>query len=60
MNAEIAAIYKQRSVAEQHSVDLAWRLLMKEEYKELRECIYTTKQELYRFRQVSHAFSILP
>ena len=48
----VAIMYKNKSVAEQNSVDLAWDLLMREEYKDLRACIYTTQSELERFRQV--------
>ena len=48
----IAKKYKEKSVAEQNSVDLAWGLLMQPEYVDLRACIYTTKEELRRFRQL--------
>ena len=48
----MAKKYKEKSVAEQNSVDLAWGLLMQPEYKDLRACIYTTKEELRRFRQL--------
>lgn len=44
--------YRQRSVAEQNSVDLAWSLLMDERFVDLRNCIYTTEDELRRFRQL--------
>ncbi|CAB9517945.1 Receptor-type guanylate cyclase gcy [Seminavis robusta] len=49
---ELAGKYKNKSVAEQHSVDLAWELLMSDKYKELRSCIYTTQAELERFRSI--------
>lgn len=49
--APIATKYKNTSVAEQNSVDLAWDLLMRDEYKDLRNCIYSTQAELVRFRQ---------
>ena len=45
-------MYKNKSVAEQNSIDLAWDLLMSNEYSELRKCIYTTKEEFQRFRQL--------
>ena len=54
--APIAVKYDNKSVAEQNSVDLAWELLMREEYKDLRSCIYTTQAELERFRQVRRLF----
>ena len=46
-----AQIYK-KSVAEQNSVELAWGLLMGDEYEALRGCIYQTAEELKRFRQL--------
>jgi hypothetical protein len=49
---EIAKEYRNRSIAEQHSVDLAWDLLMEPAYVVLRRCIYTTQAELDRFRQL--------
>jgi hypothetical protein len=51
-DAEVAKLYRNKSVAEQNSVDLAWSLLMQPRFKELRQCIYTTQQELERFRQL--------
>jgi hypothetical protein len=50
--AEIAKIYKNKSVAEQNSVDIAWNMLMEPRYEELRKCIYSTQEELDRFRQL--------
>ena len=41
--AEIATLYKNKSVAEQNSVDIAWDLLMDEGFKDLRDLIYTTE-----------------
>jgi len=38
-NTEIAQIYKNKSVAEQNSVDIAWDLLMEPSYKDLRDAI---------------------
>eukprot|EP00980_Cylindrotheca_fusiformis_P014631 scaffold3974_cov140-Cylindrotheca_fusiformis.AAC.3 len=46
-----AKIYK-KSVAEQNSVELAWDMLMSDEYSALRACIYQTESELRRFRQL--------
>jgi hypothetical protein len=39
-------------VAEQNSVDIAWDLLMKPAYGDLRNCIYQTQEELERFRHL--------
>jgi class 3 adenylate cyclase len=50
--ASVAAVYRNKSVAEQNSVDLAWDLLMDHNYEELRHCIYTTESEFKRFRQL--------
>eukprot|EP00980_Cylindrotheca_fusiformis_P029603 scaffold23587_cov122-Cylindrotheca_fusiformis.AAC.2 len=46
-----AQIYK-KSVAEQNSVELAWDMLMSDEYSVLRACIYQTEADLQRFRQL--------
>jgi len=48
----LASLYRNKSVAEQNSVDLAWDLLMDPAYEELRGVIYTSKMELKRFRQL--------
>jgi len=47
----MAEIYKDKSIAEQNSVDVAWDILMSPEMTSLRTCIYTDKDELHRFRQ---------
>ena len=51
-NPSQAAQYNGRSVAEQNSVDLAWNVLMESKYSELQAAIYSTKEELLRFRQL--------
>jgi hypothetical protein len=48
---EMGARYKEESVAEQNSVDIAWDRLMDPAYKELQACIFTSDKELKRFRQ---------
>eukprot|EP00980_Cylindrotheca_fusiformis_P007116 scaffold1490_cov115-Cylindrotheca_fusiformis.AAC.1 len=50
-NSRWVRVYK-KSVAEQKSVDIAWDMLMSDEYAELRACIYQTEEELLRFRQL--------
>jgi class 3 adenylate cyclase len=50
--ANIAIVYKDKSVAEQNSIDLAWDLLMGEDFIDLRRCIYQTDSEFKRFRQL--------
>jgi len=51
-NARIAEIYRNKSVAEQNSVDLAWDLLMEPRYDDLRACLCSTQEELDRFRHL--------
>ncbi|CAJ1957210.1 unnamed protein product [Cylindrotheca closterium] len=48
----LAEKYKSRSVAEQNSVDMAWDLLMEDRFQRLRRCLFATKAELKRFRQL--------
>jgi 3'5'-cyclic nucleotide phosphodiesterase len=47
-----AITYAGKSVAEQNSVDVAWRLLTRPEFGDLRACIYTTAKERRQFRQI--------
>jgi len=48
----LAANYKNKSVAEQNSIDLAWGLFMQEPFQDLRKAIYTTASGLRRFREL--------
>ena len=48
----IAQQYKERSVAEQNSLDLSWDILMEDEYKDLRGHLFQTQDDLIRFRQL--------
>jgi 3'5'-cyclic nucleotide phosphodiesterase/Adenylate and Guanylate cyclase catalytic domain len=50
--ATVASVYGERSVAEQNSVDIAWKVLMDAKFTELRNCIYSTNEEERRFRQL--------
>jgi 3'5'-cyclic nucleotide phosphodiesterase len=50
--ASIAAKYKNRSVAEQNSLDLAWHELMDAKYKDLRAALFSDNAELTRFRKL--------
>lgn len=47
---ELAAVYENKSVAEQNSVDIAWETLMDPRFQNLRKCIYANEAELKRFR----------
>jgi 3'5'-cyclic nucleotide phosphodiesterase/Adenylate and Guanylate cyclase catalytic domain len=49
---EVAVMYRGKSVAEQNSVTRAWNLLMHERYADLRQCMFSTRQEQQRFRQL--------
>ena len=48
----LAEHYHSKSVAEQNSLDVAWDVLMDSHFRELREFIFETNEELSRFRQV--------
>jgi 3'5'-cyclic nucleotide phosphodiesterase len=49
---DLAGVYKGRSVTEQNSVDAAWSLLMEPCYVDLRGCLFTSRDEVQRFRQI--------
>lgn len=46
----LAQLYKNKSVAEQNSIDLAWDLLMDNQFKDMRAVIFTNEQEEKHFR----------
>ena len=50
--ARLALLYDNDSVAEQHSLSLAWKTLLKPRYQNLRACIYETNVERKHFRQI--------
>jgi len=47
---DVAVKYRGQSLAEQQSIDIAWKLLMTPSYKKLRTCIFSTDAEKFRFR----------
>ena len=49
---EMAERYHNKSVAEQHSFHMAWDLLMSEQFADLRACLFRSKEDLLRFRQI--------
>jgi 3'5'-cyclic nucleotide phosphodiesterase len=51
-NDPIAVLYHNQSPAEQHSVTVAWELLMRPEYDKLRACLFSDQAEMKRFRQL--------
>jgi class 3 adenylate cyclase len=52
MNAPLADLYRSKCVAEQNSVDVAWQLLMEDNYWDLRNCIFSNNHEELRFREL--------
>lgn len=52
MKTAAATLYRNKSVAEQNSVDLAWAVLMDPQFRELQSCIYTNIHEFTRFRKL--------
>eukprot|EP00522_Entomoneis_paludosa_P013117 CAMPEP_0172452292 /NCGR_PEP_ID=MMETSP1065-20121228/10005_1 /TAXON_ID=265537 /ORGANISM="Amphiprora paludosa, Strain CCMP125" /LENGTH=1141 /DNA_ID=CAMNT_0013204333 /DNA_START=182 /DNA_END=3604 /DNA_ORIENTATION=+ len=48
----MADTYKQKSVAEQHSLDVSWSVLMREDFSTLRKSMFLDQKDLQRFRQV--------
>lgn len=51
-NPEMAALYHNKSIAEQNSLDLSWDLLMEEQFTDLRKCLFGDENTLMRFRQL--------
>lgn len=48
----MASMYRNKSIAEQNSLDLAWDIFMEEQHHELRAALFVDRSELLRFRQV--------
>lgn len=48
----MGALFRNKSVAEQNSLEIAWSLLMSDRFKGLRDYIFCDTDELLRFRQV--------
>jgi len=48
----IAAQYRERSVAEQNSLDISWSLLMTDTYAGLRLFLFDSDADMIRFRQL--------
>jgi len=51
-NPQLGDRYRNRSVAEQNSLEISWDLLMESRFEDLRAVIYKSKSELRRFRQL--------
>jgi len=52
LGTESSIQYRGKSVAEQNSVDLAWQVLMEDQFKDLRASIYGKVDDLVRFRHL--------
>jgi hypothetical protein len=51
-NNPLAVEFDHKSPAEQHSINLAWKLLMEGRFANLRSAIYSTEDDFKRFRQL--------
>ncbi len=49
---DLAKLYRDKSVAEQNSLDVAWDMLMTERFDKLRKYVFGTQSELLKFRQL--------
>jgi len=48
----LASKYQNKSVAEQNSIDVAWNLLMEDEFMDLQDCLFEDESAQDRFRQL--------
>jgi 3'5'-cyclic nucleotide phosphodiesterase len=48
----LAKRYRNKSIAEQNSIDIAWGLLMDDQFRTLRGEMFSCQKELLRFRQI--------
>jgi 3'5'-cyclic nucleotide phosphodiesterase len=48
----LSSTYRHRSVAEQNSLDITWNLLMEDRFQHLRQCMFSSNEDLQRFRQI--------
>jgi len=48
----MAEMYRNKSIAEQNSLDLSWDILMQDTFSNLRAFVFSTQHELMRFRQL--------
>jgi hypothetical protein len=50
--AHMADRYRNKSIAEQNSLDISWNVLMSDQFEELRASIFADQTEMHRFRQM--------
>lgn len=48
----MANLYKNKNIAEQNSVEIAWDLLLTDWFDELRNCLFSSQDEFLHFRQI--------
>jgi hypothetical protein len=48
----VASAYKNKSVAEQNSLEISWSLLMEPCYRNLRDCLFVNPEEMTHFRSL--------
>jgi 3'5'-cyclic nucleotide phosphodiesterase/Adenylate and Guanylate cyclase catalytic domain len=51
-NSYLASVYKNQSILEQNSVDVAWNLLMTDSFLELRKALCPTEKDMNHFRSL--------
>ena len=49
---DLAVTYQNKSIAEQHSFNISWKLFMHDKYADLRSAIFASQEEYDRFRQI--------
>lgn len=49
---ELGARYRNKSTAEQNSLDIAWEALMQDRFSGLRRCMFYSTEEMMRFREI--------
>ncbi|GKZ01289.1 hypothetical protein MPSEU_001079900 [Mayamaea pseudoterrestris] len=48
----LAKHFQHKSLAEQNSLEIAWTLFMSDQFTELRQCLFCTKDDFLRFRSL--------
>jgi hypothetical protein len=48
----LAKRYQNQCIAEQHSVEIGWQVLMQPEFTDLQKCLFAAPEEYKRFRQL--------
>ena len=49
---DMASLYKNKSIAEQNSLDICWDLFMEPNFASLRQAMFVNRSEMLRFRQI--------